>query len=90
MLKDVGPPHMLILNCHWVCLKGINPYGTQALNLLQEARLLLECLSDDDTDADRVILGIINFESVLFIFNLKKTLAIMIKILNFDFVLFAK
>lgn len=90
MLKDVWPSHVLVLDCHWVCLKSIDPFVPKLLDLLQKARLLFECLRNDDTDTDRVILSIFDFELVLFIFNLKKARASFIAVLDLDTIIFAK
>ena len=90
MLKDAWPSHLFILNRHRICLEGIDPCISQILYLLQEADLLLEGLSNDNTYADRVILGIIYLQLALFIVNLEETGAILIKVLDFDAVFIAE
>ena len=90
MLKDARPSHLFILNRHRICLEGIDPYISQILDLLQEADLLLEGLSNDNTYANRVILGIIYLQLALFIVNLKETGAILIKVLDCDTMLIAE
>lgn len=90
VLEDVQPSHVLVLDRHWICLEGINPYVSEFLYLLQEAHLFFKCLSDDDTDTDRVILGIFDLEFALFIFDLKKTWATFITVFDLHVILFAK
>jgi hypothetical protein len=90
MLKDTRPSHLFILNRHRICLEGIDPYISQILYLLQEADLLLEGLSNDNTYANRVILGIIYLQLALFIVNLEETGAILIKVLDCDTMLIAE
>ena len=90
MLKDARPSHLFILNRHRICLEGIDPYISQILDLLQEADLLLEGLSNDNTYANRVILGIIYLQLALFIVNLEETGTILIKVLDCDTMLIAE